>query len=194
MHERVVAPARPGFWTDEQQLGWLTEQLAPLQIPLPSNGDTVLDFGCGVGRVTKVLCSLGCQVYAVDISPKMIEYAKQYAGDSPTYCLTDGFGCGDVPDESCDLALSFITFQHMPTMAMVDACLMDLSRCLKHGATAVVQTMNRDRTGPDRESASFAGVAISKRDWDTKTEMSGLSVVARSYRSHWQTMQLVKVA
>lgn len=42
-------------------------------------GDTVVDFGCGIGRVAKDLIGrIGCSVLGVDISPKMREMAAAY--------------------------------------------------------------------------------------------------------------------
>lgn len=41
-------------------------------------GELVLDYGCGIGRVAKELCSKGCNVIGVDISPEMRKMAVEY--------------------------------------------------------------------------------------------------------------------
>lgn len=41
-------------------------------------GVTVVDYGCGIGRISKELCGLGCRVVGVDISPEMRKLAVQY--------------------------------------------------------------------------------------------------------------------
>ena len=38
----------------------------------------VLDIGCGAGRFSFAMEKLGADIYGIDISPKMITYAKQY--------------------------------------------------------------------------------------------------------------------
>lgn len=44
-----------------------------------SKDATVLDFGCGIGRMSKALIErFGCRAVGVDISPEMREYAKGY--------------------------------------------------------------------------------------------------------------------
>jgi len=44
-------------------------------------GDTVVDFGCGIGRVAKDLVGrIGCEVLGVDISPRMRAMAADYVG------------------------------------------------------------------------------------------------------------------
>ncbi len=40
-------------------------------------GRQVLDLGCGSGQVTELVASLGARVHAVDISPRMLEIARQ---------------------------------------------------------------------------------------------------------------------
>lgn len=42
-------------------------------------GDHILDVGCGAGRFSVALANLGAEVYGVDLSPKMIEFAKELA-------------------------------------------------------------------------------------------------------------------
>ena len=44
-------------------------------IPL---GTQVLDFGCGMGRVSRALALLDCAVEAVDYSPAMRHFAQWY--------------------------------------------------------------------------------------------------------------------
>ena len=38
---------------------------------------TILDIGCGTGITSKFMAQLGGKVMAVDIAPKLIEYAKK---------------------------------------------------------------------------------------------------------------------
>ena len=44
-----------------------------------SKDDIVLDIGCGVGRLSVPIAKIVKKVYALDISKKMLEYAKKYA-------------------------------------------------------------------------------------------------------------------
>ena len=46
---------------------------------LISNNSLVLDYGCGVGRVSKMIIDdIGCRVAGVDISDSMLQFATQY--------------------------------------------------------------------------------------------------------------------
>ncbi len=54
---------------------------------LLTSGSTVLDYGCGIGRVAKGLINAtGCSVVGVDISPQMREMAKGYVA-SPRFVV-----------------------------------------------------------------------------------------------------------
>lgn len=44
-------------------------------------GKVVVDYGCGIGRISKELCNLGCHVIGVDISPQMRKLAMEYVDD-----------------------------------------------------------------------------------------------------------------
>src|SRR5512143_3623349 len=45
---------------------------------VPAERRTALDFGCGIGRLSQALARHFDQVYGIDISPKMIELAREH--------------------------------------------------------------------------------------------------------------------
>jgi ubiquinone/menaquinone biosynthesis C-methylase UbiE len=54
------------------------EMPATLSLLRHIKGKKILDLGCGTGIYTKILKRRGAKVQGIDISPKMIEIAKQY--------------------------------------------------------------------------------------------------------------------
>ena len=57
-----------------------TDRLGIVKVKLGSivkRGENILDIGCGTGFTSKFMAQLGAKVTAVDISPKLIEYAKK---------------------------------------------------------------------------------------------------------------------
>lgn len=74
-----------------------------------TENSTVLDFGCGMGRVAKELIkTFNCKVIGLDISPSMLQYAKLYAASLTKFEGTQQYS---VP-ESVDIALSILVLQH----------------------------------------------------------------------------------
>jgi 2-polyprenyl-3-methyl-5-hydroxy-6-metoxy-1,4-benzoquinol methylase len=69
----------------------------------------VLDFGCGMGRVSKPLVdNFNCNVVGVDISPSMLNFARLYVRKPDKFTATHTY---DVT-ESIDVAISILVLQH----------------------------------------------------------------------------------
>jgi trans-aconitate 2-methyltransferase len=91
----------------DPQFEWGMEVLDRLEL---AGGETVLDAGCGSGRVTAKLLERLPQgkVIAVDASPSMLEKARESLGDRVTYSQQD---LADLRvDEPVDIIFSTATF------------------------------------------------------------------------------------
>ncbi len=65
-------------WVGASELGVMRDLLPPPE----RRGETpALDFGCGTGRVTKLLLAAGYNVTGYDISPGMVEQARAAIGE-----------------------------------------------------------------------------------------------------------------
>jgi len=118
----------------DPQYEWALEVLDRL----PLRGDeTVLDAGCGAGRVTKELQSRlpDGHVYAVDGSPSMVEKAKEALDPERTTAWVSDLLELEVP-EPVDAILSTATFHWIPDHETLFARLYD---ALKPGGRLVVQ-------------------------------------------------------
>jgi len=100
------------------QQRWETEgpYLLTLMEPLSLNEDSfVLDFGCGIGRMSKLLIdTFGCRVVGVDIAESMREMAKKYVNsDKFRICSPDEFSKWvETGQEPFDVVLSIWVLQH----------------------------------------------------------------------------------
>jgi SAM-dependent methyltransferase len=109
---------------------------------------SALDFGCGVGRLTRALTKRAERVVGVDIAPSMLRIARENvptAAFSPT-----------IPDERFDLILSLIVFQHIP-IRRGEALLDELLGRLEIGGAAALHFTFR------RPGSSLRRVARSVR-------------------------------
>src|SRR5215510_16457488 len=84
------------------------------QASAPTERLRVLDFGCGVGRLMKPLIEAGCRVDGVDISERMLAFAKQdQALGGSEFFHSNGNDCGAAPDATYDFVYSHLCFQHI---------------------------------------------------------------------------------
>lgn len=77
--------------------------------------DTVLDLGCGIGRVARYVAPLCREIWAVDASETMLAYARERLADLPNVRFVQGAGASlpGVPSESFDVVYSMLTLQHV---------------------------------------------------------------------------------
>jgi SAM-dependent methyltransferase len=101
------------FATGVREVAVFMEQAAAWGVP--ASRRTALDFGCGIGRLTQALAGHFEQVYGVDISPKMIELARQHnrRGARCEYVCNPAGDLSRFADGSIDMVYSWITLQHM---------------------------------------------------------------------------------
>ena len=69
------------------------QRLTRVKVRLSSivkSGESILDLGCGTGLTSKFMAQLGAKVTAMDISPKLIEFArKESAHKNVKYAIGD---------------------------------------------------------------------------------------------------------
>jgi ubiquinone/menaquinone biosynthesis C-methylase UbiE len=97
---------------------------------------SVLEIGCGVGRMTKMLARIFGKVTAVDVSKEMIDRARvnlQNLGNVALF-LGDGATLPAIGDNTHDFAFSFIVFQHIPSIEVIASYCREVHRVLKPGS------------------------------------------------------------
>jgi SAM-dependent methyltransferase len=91
----------------EQETKFLVDAISNFM--LLNDSMVVLDFGCGMGRVSKELINrFNCKVIGLDISPSMLMFAKLYTANPNKFYATHNY---DLPC-SVDFALSILALQH----------------------------------------------------------------------------------
>ena len=84
-----------------------------LRVARPEEGMRVLEVGCGTGTNLELFSEAGCEVSGVDLSPSMLDLAKEKLGDRADLHLGDAADMA-FPDNSFDLVVSFLTLHEMP--------------------------------------------------------------------------------
>jgi ubiquinone/menaquinone biosynthesis C-methylase UbiE len=107
---------------------------------------TVLEIGCGVGRQTRALAKRFKHVYALDVSPEMIQRAAENLHDYTNVTLIVGSGVDlkDVPTSSVDLVFTFVVFQHITDREITHNYFREASRVLRPKGMFLFQVRDLD--------------------------------------------------
>lgn len=103
-------------------------------------GERVLDFGCGVGRLSYPLSQYFEECIGIDISASMIETAKKHAsrGNNCQFILNAEPTLDCLEERSLDFAYSDIVFQHIPPR-YAKGYFREIAQALKPGGHFVFQ-------------------------------------------------------
>lgn len=101
---------------------------------LIKNRQSILDFGCGNGRLTEYMAKDFKKVFGVDISRTMILEARERLKNLMNVYLTEIDGQHiPLPDGSINIVFSYLVFQHIKTREMVESAFADIYRVLTPG-------------------------------------------------------------
>ncbi|HLJ67469.1 MAG TPA: class I SAM-dependent methyltransferase [Chloroflexota bacterium] len=111
------------------------------QLGYPHRKESALDFGCGVGRLTRALAAHFATCCGVDISERMLEQAHRINRDVPgcRFVLNTATDLRQFEDRSFDLVYSAIVLQHLPSLAVVRAYVREFIRVIRPGGLVVFQ-------------------------------------------------------
>lgn len=100
---------------------------------------TVVDIGCGVGRLTRALAARTRHVYGVDVSREMLSLAQQYNAhvSNIEWRHVDGHGLSVLDDGVVDGCFSHVVFQHIPDPKITLDYVRDMGRVLRPGGWAL---------------------------------------------------------
>jgi SAM-dependent methyltransferase len=130
------------FWATGSEA--ITAVLEPLGVEIGAQ-ERLLEIGCGMGRLTRVLAEHAAAVTALDVSQEMIARAREHnAGvvENVTWVVGDGTTLGGVEDGSVDGCFSHVVFQHIPDPQITLGYIREIGRVLAPGGWAAFQISN----------------------------------------------------
>ncbi len=124
------------FWQAEELVDYF---LDGLQAVIGAT-DVVLEIGCGVGRITRVLSARAAQVLALDVSDEMLRRARDLNPElaNVRWMLGDGVSLAPLADGSVDACVSVVVLQHVPGSVTL-GYVRELGRVLAPGGWAALQ-------------------------------------------------------
>jgi ubiquinone/menaquinone biosynthesis C-methylase UbiE len=95
---------------------------------------SVVDVGCGMGRVSKPYSNFFAKVYGIDINAKILEAAREFAGPRPNleFIQNDGRTL-PFKDNELDIAYSGGVLQHIPEIDIITNYFREGLRVIKPG-------------------------------------------------------------
>jgi SAM-dependent methyltransferase len=144
------------FESGEEHVRELVGRLT--ELGLPTHG-VVLDFGCGVGRLTQAFADHFDDVWGIDIAPSMIEGAEAFNrhGSRVHYVLNDTSDLSRFDDGSFDLVFSVIVLQHIrPDIAL--SYVREFFRLCRPGGAVVFQIPSHMTSEPFPEGGYAAEI------------------------------------
>jgi SAM-dependent methyltransferase len=120
----------------------VTSALEGMPVQPPSN-DLAVEIGPGIGRMCLALADRFDRVVGVDISPEMVERARELVpSEKITFVAGDGASLAPVADGTVDVVFSFTVFQHIPRVSVIERYISEAARVLKPQGVFVFQWNN----------------------------------------------------
>jgi ubiquinone/menaquinone biosynthesis methyltransferase len=119
--------------------GW-KRRLVDLAMPL--RGAHALDLATGTGDIAWELADRGARVVALDITPRMIELARERAGTRPVKLIVGDMSALPFPDNSFDLVTTGYGLRNVPNL---ERAIDELFRVLRPGGRALSLDFNKPR-------------------------------------------------
>ena len=176
-------PDTDAFWRRGEQVVERMLGMAGLTV---GDDATLLDIGCGVGRLTRALADRAGRVYGLDVSREMLELARQHNPglDNVEWLHGDGAGLGVVGDSSVDGCFSHVVFQHIPDPEITLAYVREMGRVLRPGGWALFQVSTdpsvhrKPRSMRERVKSLFGRKGDDRAWWGSAVDMDALRAAA----------------
>jgi hypothetical protein len=142
----------------------------------------IVEIGCGIGRMTEWFAREFGFVEATDVSPSMIEGARNRLRHLPNIVFhqTNGSDLTGISTGSVDLVFSYIVFQHIPARDVIESYVREAARVLKPGGAFKFQ-LNGVQTPGDRKRHrdTWMGESFSQPQAESMLSAAGFSVLSQ---------------
>lgn len=134
---------------------------------------TIMEIGCGIGRMTEFFANDFRKVYGFDISEEMIREGRERLRkiNNIELIATDGAHF-PLADNSVDLIFSYIVFQHMPKREIIEKNFKEARRVLKKDGLFKVQL----RGVPAKKGTWYYGADYNLKQAEALAEKTGLKL------------------
>ena len=177
----VTSQTEEEFWNSgivsmEQCLEFNT----PLNDLIMQNKDakdmTVLEIGCGVGRIVIPMSKFFGKVVGIDVSDEMIELAKEKTSKilNCKFFSNNGSDLSSFSENSFDFCYSIIVFQHIPEKEIIKNYIHEVYRILKNNSCFRFQVNGKNKI---TDGTTWNGVSFSKNEIIEIAKISNFKII-----------------
>jgi SAM-dependent methyltransferase len=160
---------------------------------------SVLEIGCGLGRMVKPLARRFRKVYGVDVSPQMIRQGTERLKGLQNVKLwvNNGRDLRPLPANQVELVVSYIVFQHIPDAEVIRSYIKEAYRVLKPGGIFKFQVYGRDDSQKvaeeekKRVKTTWLGARFTQREISQITEAAGFRILSTYFGASVQYLWVV---
>jgi ubiquinone/menaquinone biosynthesis C-methylase UbiE len=143
----------------------------------PKQSDTVVEIGCGVGRLTRAIAPEVGKVCAFDLSEEMLAIARRSVeATNASFLRAETPALAEIADSSVDAFVAYCVFQHLPSLDVLRAYLNTAARVLKPGGMLIF-------TMTPRSWRDSIAIALRARRW--LVERRSANGPRGLYRNEW---------
>jgi len=130
------------FRTGAREIDEVISAASELGHPLEFN--KALDFGSGLGRLTRSLSSRFQECVGIDIAESMIDRAREINANWPNcrFVLNARSDLQDFPSNEFDFVYCNIVLQHLPSKALIRTYITEFIRVMKPGGLVIFQVLS----------------------------------------------------
>lgn len=104
----------------------------------PYENPFVIEYGCGVGRVLKVLTERGYRCGGIDISPTMLRHCQALVPAVERLSALSPLGKSNFDDRCAEFVFSYAVIQHISALSAYIAAIEEMARLVKVKGTLAI--------------------------------------------------------
>ena len=150
------------FWAEGERA--VSAILDELEVEIASS-ETVVEIGCGVGRLTRALARRAAHVFAIDVSREMLARARELNPEleNVTWLHGDGESLTGIDDAAAHGCFSHVVFQHLPDPELTLGYVREMGRVLRPGGWAAFGVSTDPSVHRPRHRAGWRLAALLRR-------------------------------
>jgi len=131
------------FATGDAEVAGVLERCAG--VDRPQRWDRALDYGCGVGRLTRALGGRFGEAVGIDIADRMVALAREANADRSncTFVVGSGVDLSGLESGSFDFVYCSLVLQHLPEVRLAERLIEDFMRVVRPDGIVVFQLPSR---------------------------------------------------